>query len=56
MTADKIRYYDASVSPDHFTKEQIDRVVAALGCDEAEHCRECGHTPETGACFYCKMD
>ena len=21
-----------------------------------DKCPECGHTPDTGACYYCKMD
>lgn len=24
--------------------------------DEDERCEECGHTPATGACYWCKMD
>lgn len=24
--------------------------------DEDERCSDCGHTPATGACFYCKQD
>lgn len=24
--------------------------------DSDEICEHCGHTPATGACFYCKMD
>jgi hypothetical protein len=55
MTADKIKYYDASPNPDHFTKEQIERVIEALDTDEPEVCRECGKS-EAGSCFYCKMD
>jgi len=28
-----------------------------LGQEEQEEvCPDCGHTPATGACFYCKMD
>jgi len=23
---------------------------------EEDECEHCGHTPDTGACFYCKMD
>lgn len=33
MNADKIKYYDASPNPDHFTKEQIGRVIASLNED-----------------------
>lgn len=29
----KFKYYDSSVNPDHFTKEQIDRVVEGLKSD-----------------------
>ena len=25
-------------------------------CDDQDKCPHCGHTAETGACFYCKMD
>ena len=24
--------------------------------DEHNRCPDCGHTPATGACFYCRMD
>ncbi len=26
------------------------------GAELIEQCEDCGHTAETGACFYCKMD
>lgn len=27
-----------------------------VAVEEEERCPDCGHTPETGACFRCKMD
>lgn len=30
MQAKDIKYYDASPKPDHFTKEQIERVIRSL--------------------------
>lgn len=34
----------------------LDDRYDAIEEEEETRCRECGHTPETGACFYCKMD
>lgn len=47
---------------DHLQKrvDAIDKRVDELETEEMEHeanvCRECGHTPETGACYFCKAD
>jgi regulator of replication initiation timing len=30
--------------------------LSRLMTDGIEICQDCGHTSETGACFYCKQD
>lgn len=37
------------------TNEVEDEEELCRSCQE-EVCDHCGHTPETGACYYCKMD
>jgi hypothetical protein len=37
--------------------ERIDKEIENyFDRQDANRCRECGHTPETGACFYCRAD
>ncbi len=35
----------------------FDREITEEDIDNySKKCPECGHTPETGACYFCKMD
>lgn len=40
----------------HFYSDFVDLIDDAGETENMEICPDCGHIPETGACFTCKMD